>query len=111
MTIKFESLYYDGREYTEEDVKSLVDQATEIYEALYTLDAWDVCNYSKYVDLFDRRMKESPEFKQLVCAMAYIRQDIYMSDRECASACLAIIHYRPTAKTYNRETVTEGRLF
>lgn len=87
------SIMYDNREYTEGDVKELVHCAEKIYAAFYMLEGFDVISYSEYVDLFDRRMKESPDFKRLVCAMAYIRQDIYASDRECASACLAIIQY------------------
>lgn len=107
------NINYKFRTYTEEDVKNLVDFAEEIYSALYTLDGMKLnCGYSKYVDLFDQRMKEIPAFKELVCAMAYTRQDIYMSDRECAAACLAIIHYpQEFEHRYNPVTVTEGRLF
>lgn len=100
------TINYNGKEYNDTDVKRLVKCADGIYEAFYMLEGFDVINYRKYVDLFDKRMKEIPAFKELVCAMAYVRQDIYSSDRECAAACLAIIQYNEIPwrlRHFNRE--------
>lgn len=64
--------------------KQIIQRFNEIYETLYNSDTVPA-NYNLMIDMFDHMMEFNNQFKSAMIEVEKERQDVFMSDRECAA--------------------------